>query len=65
MTAATRRADTGQHACAPGWLGDDLGLWLQGELAHADEVLCNLREALLVLVDEELGPMRQVLVHLL
>lgn len=51
-------------AHAPRRLRDDLGFGLERQLAHADEVLCDLGQALLVLVNEELGPVSQVLIHL-
>lgn len=44
---------------------DQLGLCLECELAHADEVLRDLCQALLVLVHQELGPVGEVLVQLL
>lgn len=57
--AASRAA-----AAAPGWFRDDLGLRLESELAHADEVLRDLGQALLVLVHQELGPVHEVLIDL-
>ena len=49
---------------SPAGDGGQLGRGPQGELAHANEVLRDLGQALLVLVHQELGPVLQVLVHL-
>ena len=49
----------------PGGHGHDLGLGLERKAPHADEVLRDLGQPLLVLVHQELGPIGQVLVYLL
>ena len=49
----------------PGGHGHDLGLGFEREAPHADEVLRDLGQPLLVLVHQELGPVGQVLVYLL
>ena len=54
-----------QLSSTPGWHGHDLGLGLQGKPPHADEVLRDLRQPLLVLVHQELRPVCQVLIDLL
>lgn len=51
--------------CSPGCYGHKLWCCFECQLAHADEVLRNLRHTLLVLVNQELGPVHQVLVYLL
>lgn len=42
----------------------ELTLFLLFQLAHADEVLCDLGKALLALVNCKLGPVQQLLVNL-
>ena len=49
---------------SPAGDGGQLGRGPQCELAHADQVLRDLGQALLVLVHQELGPVLEVLVHL-
>ena len=44
--------------------GDDLGARLESQLPHADEVLRDLCQPLLILMHQELGPVRQMLIHL-
>ena len=62
--ADTCAAERQRHGCSPGGDCDDLRARLQRQLAHADQVLRDLREPLLVLVHQELGPERQVLIDL-
>ena len=45
--------------------GNDSSLHFLLQLSHADEVLRDLREALLALVHNKLGPVQQVVVDLL
>ena len=55
----------GQLPCvSPAGDGGQLGRGPQGELAHPDQVLRDLGQALLVLVHQEFGPVLKVLVHL-
>ena len=49
----------------PGGHCHDLGLGLERKAPHADEVLRDLGQPLLVLVHQELGPVGQVLIYLL
>ena len=49
----------------PGGHSHDLGLGLERKAPHADEVLRDLGQPLLVLVHQELGPVGQVLIYLL
>ena len=49
----------------PGRQRHELGPGLEREAAHANEVLCDLGQPLLVLVHQELGPEGQMLVNLL
>ena len=55
-----------QYACTYG--GDEKegrdALLPEGETAHFDEVLCDLRDALLAFVDSKVGPMYKLLVNL-
>ena len=63
--AAAPAAAPAATALVPGWHGHQLGPHFELQAAHAHQVLRDLGQPLLVLVQQELGPVGQVLVHLL
>lgn len=51
-------------SCIPGGKRYDLQARFAGQLAHSYQVLCDLCEPLLVLMHQELGPERHMLIDL-
>ena len=63
-TCVCQHARAHTHMWLAGGRGDDVPHF-HAQLTHADQVLVDLRQALLVLVHDELAPVRELLVDLL